>query len=100
MVYAKLCDFGLSVTKNNYDHQHQVQLHHGIEHLKYVVVMTTLYDVDIWSTGLIFFEIITNRPLIKTKKDKDQDIFRKIITKIPEKLKNSRNKFIYKKRKV
>ena len=90
-------NFGLSVTKNNYRPSTPGTVTSWYRAPEICCRHDYSYDVDIWSTGLIFFEIITNRPLIKTKKDKDQDIFRKIITKIPEKLKNSEiNSFIKK----
>ncbi len=88
MVYAKLCDFGLSVTQNNYKPSTPGAVTSWYRPPEICCRYDYSYPVDIWSLGLIFFEIITNTPLIKTSRDKDVDIFKVIINKIPQKLTN------------
>ena len=95
MVYAKLCDFGLSVTHNNYKPSTPGTVTSWYRAPEICCKYDYSYSVDVWAVGLIFYEIITNRPLIRTNKDKDVDIFRKIVTKIPQKLTNKEiNDFI------
>jgi len=88
MVYAKICDFGLSATVNNYKPSTPGTATSWYRPPEICCKYNYSYPVDIWSMGLIFFEIINKDPLISTSKDKDLNVFRKIISKIPEKLSN------------
>lgn len=95
MVYAKICDFGLSTTKNNYRPTTPGTVTSWYRAPEICCKYNYSYKIDIWSLGLIFFEIVIKKPLITISKNSGSAIFKKIINKIPEKLTTTQiNKFI------
>jgi serine/threonine protein kinase len=94
--YAKICDFGLSCFPNNY----RPSTPGAVTSWYRAPEICCEYDdysfpSDIWSTGCIFYEIVTKKSFIKTEKDNSKSIFKDIVTLLPEKFTTKEvNKFV------
>ena len=84
--YAKICDFGLSCFPSNY----RPSTPGAVTSWYRAPEICCEYDdysfpSDMWSTGCIFYEIVTKKPFIETEKDNSKHIFRDIVAVLPEK---------------
>ena len=84
--YAKICDFGLSCFPSNYRPSTPGAVTSWYRAPEICCEYSDYsFPSDIWSTACIFYEIVTKKPFIETKKDNSKNIFRDIITVSPQK---------------
>lgn len=83
---AKICDFGLTTYSSHY----RPSTPGTVTSFYRAPEICCDYDdygveIDIWSAGCIFYEIVTKRPFIQLEKDTQRSIFKEIIRTSPEK---------------
>ena len=86
MPYAKICDFGLSCFDTNYRPSTPGTVTSWFRAPEICCEYEDYsYPSDMWSIGCIFYEIVTKKNLIQSKKDESKYVFREIVGTIPEK---------------
>jgi len=83
--YAKYCDFGLSCTPNKYRPSTPGAVTSWYRAPEICCSYPDYsFPSDIWSLGCVFYEIITKKPFVSSKKDDDNMIFNDIIEALPD----------------
>lgn len=84
--YAKYCDFGLSCVPNNYRPSTPGAVTSWYRAPEICCEYSDYsFPSDVWSLGCVFYELVTKKSLIQTRKDEDGAIFNDIIAAHPNK---------------